>query len=139
LLVDVCGEIFVIPLSSVIEVVRIPRDQVHSIKGKEMIRLRDSVLPLVRLEKIFDLNKSNGENKENIYIVVLGLAEKRLGAVVDGLIGQKEVVIKSLGSYLNNVKGIAGATILGDGSVRMIVDVAQIFKMSSENSFSFVV
>ncbi len=137
LLVDVSGEIFIIPLSSVIEVVRVPKEQVHSIKGKEMIRLRDSVLPLVRLGKFFNL-KTNSEDRKNIYVVVLGLAEKKLGAVVDGLIGQKEVVIKSLGSYLNNVKGIAGATILGDGSVRMIIDVAQIFKMASENSFRFV-
>ena len=138
LLVDVCGEIFIIPLSSVIEVVRIPRSQVHSIKGREIIRLRDSVLPLVRLANIFNLS-SNGDFKENLYIVVVGLAEKKLGIVVDELVGQKEVVIKSLGSYLNNVRGIAGATILGDGTVRMIVDVAQIFKMSAENSYSFIV
>jgi two-component system chemotaxis sensor kinase CheA len=138
LLVDVCGEIFIIPLSSVIEVVRIPRSQVHSIKGREIIRLRDSVLPLVRLANIFNLS-SNGDFKENLYVVVVGLAEKKLGIVVDELVGQKEVVIKSLGSYLNNVRGIAGATILGDGTVRMIVDVAQIFKMSAENSYSFIV
>jgi two-component system chemotaxis sensor kinase CheA len=138
LLVDVCGEIFIIPLSSVIEVVRIPRSQVHSIIGREIIRLRDSVLPLVRLANIFNLS-SNGDFKENLYVVVVGLAEKKLGIVVDGLVGQKEVVIKSLGSYLNNVRGIAGATILGDGTVRMIVDVAQIFKMSAENSYSFIV
>jgi two-component system chemotaxis sensor kinase CheA len=138
LLVDVCGEIFIIPLSSVIEVVRIPRSQVHSIKGREIIRLRDSVLPLVRLANIFNLS-SNGDYKENLYVVVVGLAERKLGIVVDGLVGQKEVVIKSLGSYLNNVRGIAGATILGDGTVRMIVDVAQIFKMSAENSYSFIV
>lgn len=138
LLVDVCGEIFIIPLSSVIEVVRIPRSQVHSIKGREIIRLRDSVLPLVRLADIFNLS-SNGDFKENLYVVVVGLAEKKLGIVVDELVGQKEVVIKSLGSYLNNVRGIAGATILGDGTVRMIVDVAQIFKMSAENSYSFIV
>ncbi|CUU06394.1 two-component system, chemotaxis family, sensor kinase CheA [Candidatus Thermokryptus mobilis] len=138
LLVDVCGEIFIIPLSSVIEVVRIPQIQVHSIKGKEIIRLRDSVLPLIRLANVFNLS-SNGDYKENLYVVVVGLAEKKLGIVVDGLVGQKEVVIKSLGSYLNNVRGIAGATILGDGTVRMIVDVAQIFKMSAENSYSFIV
>ncbi len=138
LLVNVCDEIFIIPLSSVIEVVRIKQEQIHRIKNKEMIRLRDSVLPLVRLDKIFSL-KTNGNKGKYLYIVVLGLAEKKLGVVVDGLIGQKEVVIKSLGSYLNNTRGIAGATILGDGTVRMIIDVAQIFKMTAENSFSFIV
>jgi two-component system, chemotaxis family, sensor kinase CheA len=61
--------------------------------------------------------------------VVVGLAEQRLGIVVDSLLGQKEVVIKSLGSYLGNVKGIAGSTILGDGRVIVIIDVAQLMKM----------
>lgn len=140
LLVNVQGEIFIIPLSSVIEVVRIPCDQIHSIKGKKIIRLRDSVLPVVYFGEIFNLNgRTNGKDQRNlIYIVVLGLADKKLGLIVDGLIGQKEVVIKSLGSYLSNIKGIAGATILGDGTIRMIIDVAQIFKLSTENSFSFV-
>ncbi len=138
LLVDVCGEIFIIPLSSVIEVVKIKAEQVHSIKGKEIIRLRDSILPLLRLEKIFNLKSNGFGEKKDFYIVVLGLAEKKIGLVVDALIGQKEVVIKSLGSYLKNVKGIAGATILGDGTVRLIVDVAQVFKMSAKNSFDFI-
>lgn len=138
LLVDVSGEVFIIPLSSVVEVVRVKSDQVHSIKGKEIIRLRDSILPLVRLGEIFNLKSNGYREKRNFYIVVLGLAEKKIGLVVDALIGQKEVVIKSLGSYLKNVKGIAGATILGDGTVRLIIDVAQVFKMSAKNSFDFM-
>ncbi|MCS7228593.1 MAG: chemotaxis protein CheA [Candidatus Kryptonium sp.] len=131
LIVKVCDEIFIVPLSSVIEVVRIEPEQIHSVNGKEIIRLRDSILPLVRLEKIFNLGSSCYKNG-NLYVVVVGLAEKKLGLVVDALIGQKEVVIKSLGSYLKNVKGIAGATILGDGSVKLIIDIAQIFKMLTE-------
>lgn len=138
LLVGVAGEIFIIPLSSVVEVVRVKPDQVHSIKGREIIRLRDSILPLVRLEEIFNLKSNDHREKRNFYIVVLGLAEKKIGLVVDALIGQKEVVIKSLGSYLKNVKGIAGATILGDGTVRLIIDVAQVFKMSAKNSLDFI-
>jgi two-component system chemotaxis sensor kinase CheA len=138
LLVGVAGEIFIIPLSSVVEVVRVKPDQVHSIKGREIIRLRDSILPLVRLEEIFNLKSNGHREKRNFYIVVLGLAEKKIGLVVDALIGQKEVVIKSLGSYLKNVKGIAGATILGDGTVRLIIDVAQVFKMSAKNSLDFI-
>lgn len=131
LIVKVCDEIFIVPLSSVIEVVRIEPEQIHSVNGKEIIRLRDSILPLVRLEKIFNLGSSCYKNG-NLYVVVVGLAERKLGLVVDALIGQKEVVIKSLGSYLKNVKGIAGATILGDGSVKLIIDIAQIFKMLTE-------
>jgi len=84
------------------------------------------------------LKSNDHREKRNFYIVVLGLAEKKIGLVVDALIGQKEVVIKSLGSYLKNVKGIAGATILGDGTVRLIIDVAQVFKMSAKNSLDFI-
>jgi two-component system chemotaxis sensor kinase CheA len=132
LLVQVSGEIFVVPLSSVVEVVRIQADEIYTVKGREVIRLRESVLPLVRLCEIFNIS-GNHREVDKLYVVVVGLGERRLGLVVDHLLGQKEVVIKSLGNYLSNIPGIAGATILGDGSVRMIVDVAQIFQMSTDN------
>jgi two-component system, chemotaxis family, sensor kinase CheA len=128
LLTQVSNEIFSVPLNSVIEVVRIRKDDIDTIRNREVIRLRDSVLSLVRLSEIFSI-KANGVHKEWLYVVVVGLAEQRLGIVVDSLLGQKEVVIKSLGSYLGNVKGIAGSTILGDGRVIVIIDVAQLMKM----------
>jgi two-component system chemotaxis sensor kinase CheA len=128
LLIQVRQEIFVIPLSTVIEVVRITPDEIDTINGKEVIRIRDSVLPLVRIDTIFNVP---GETQKNnrVYVVVIGLAESRIGIVADSLLGQKEVVIKSLGGYLGNVDGIAGSTILGDGTVKMIIDIGNLIKL----------
>ena len=131
LLVEAKREIFSIPLDSVREVVRINRKEISSINGKEVIRLRDTVLPLTHLSRVLGSDR-NGENAEWMYIVVVGLAEKNLGIVVDSLLGQKEVVIKTIGEYLGNVRGIAGSTILGDGRVIMIIDIGELMKMCSE-------
>ncbi len=130
LLVEAKREIFSIPLDSVREVVRINRKEISSINGKEVIRLRDTVLPLTHLSRVLGSDR-NSENAEWMYIVVVGLAEKNLGIVVDSLLGQKEVVIKTIGEYLGNVRGIAGSTILGDGRVIMIIDIGELMKMCS--------
>jgi two-component system chemotaxis sensor kinase CheA len=128
LLIQVKQEIFVIPLSSVIEVVRITPDEIDTINGKEVIRIRDAVLPLVRIEDVFNI-AGETQKSSRIYVVVIGLAETRIGIVADSLLGQKEVVIKSLGGYLKNVEGIAGSTILGDGTVKMIIDIGELIKL----------
>jgi len=122
------GEIFCIPLNSVLEVVRVCVDEISTINGKEVVRLRNSILPIVRIASLLGA-RDNGKMAEWTYIVVVGLAEQRLGVVVDSMLGQKEVVIKSLGNYLGKVMGIAGSTILGDGQVIMIVDVAEMMKV----------
>jgi len=131
LLVEARNELFILPLASVLETVKIARADVASINRKEVIRLRDTVLPIVDLHSIFFRGSSSIDlaKMTNSYVVVLGLAEKRIGLVVDHLIGQEEVVIKSLGEFLGQTQGIAGATILGDGRVRLIVDPAGIFTM----------
>jgi two-component system chemotaxis sensor kinase CheA len=131
LLVEARNELFILPLASVLETVKIARTDVASINRKEVIRLRDTVLPIVDLHSIFFRGASSIDlaKMTNSYVVVLGLAEKRIGLVVDHLIGQEEVVIKSLGEFLGQTQGIAGATILGDGRVRLIVDPAGIFTM----------
>jgi two-component system chemotaxis sensor kinase CheA len=131
LLVEACNELFILPLASVLETVKIARADVASINRKEVIRLRDTVLPIVDLHSIFFRGASSIDlaKMTNSYVVVLGLAEKRIGLVVNHLIGQEEVVIKSLGEFLGQTQGIAGATILGDGRVRLIVDPAGIFTM----------
>ncbi len=128
LLVQVKREVFVIPLSSVVEVVRVDREDIDTINGKEVIRIRDSVLPLVRIENIFTVD-GEAFDQSKIYVVVVGLAETRVGIVADYLLGQKEVVIKSLGGYLGNIEGIAGSTILGDGTVKMIIDIGELIKL----------
>lgn len=121
LLVEVEGEVYSIPLSSVLETLRVDQRQFHLIGGQEVLKLRDMVLPLMRLQKIFSVQQRY-EKDDFCYVVVVGAADKRMGLVVTRLVGQQEVAIKSLGSYLANIPGIAGSTILGDGRVTLIVD-----------------
>jgi two-component system chemotaxis sensor kinase CheA len=133
LLGEVGKEVYCIPLGSVIEVVRVKPGDIKTINGKEVIRLRDVVLPLARLRDLFNIS-ANGHNHDSMYIVVVGLAEQRVGIIVDALLGQREVVIKSLGEYLGSVPGVAGSTILGDGRVIMILDVAQFISLWRSNA-----
>ena len=133
LLVEVSKEVFSIPLDSVLEVVRVGENEISTINGREVIRLRNTVLPLARLGHVLNAG-GNGKRSEARYIVVVGLAEKRLGIVVDSLLGQKEVVIKSIGEYLGSIRGIAGSTILGDGRVIMIIDVGELMKLCADRS-----
>ena len=121
LLVEVEGEVYSIPLSSVLETLRVDQRQFHLIGGQEVLKLRDLVLPLLRLQKIFNVQQRYDKD-DFCYVVVVGAADKRMGLVVTRLVGQQEVAIKSLGSYLANIPGIAGSTILGDGQVALIVD-----------------
>ena len=121
LLVEVVGEIYSIPLSSVLETIRVDQRQFHLIGGQEVLKLRDIVLPLIRLQRVFNV-QPRGEADDFCYVVVVGAAEKRMGLVVTRLVGQQEVAIKSLGNYLANIPGIAGSTILGDGRVALIID-----------------
>ena len=131
LLVGVQEEYYAIPLASVIETVRISQDEIYTVENKSVLRLRNEVLPRVRLADIFGVD-SVFDNSEQAYVVVIGLAENKIGVIVDFLIGQEEVVIKSLGSYLKGTEGIAGATIRGDGRVTLIVDIAAMMQMAKQ-------
>ncbi|WP_022669906.1 hybrid sensor histidine kinase/response regulator [Hippea alviniae] len=127
LLVKVTKEYYAIPLVSVVETVRITKDDIDKVENKDVLRLRDNIIPLVYLGDTLGIgnNKRTLDGKE-IYVVVVAVAEKRIGLIVDELIGREEIVIKSLGNYLTNIKGISGATIMGDGSVTLILDVANV-------------
>jgi two-component system chemotaxis sensor kinase CheA len=127
LMVGTGKEIFALPLASVVETVRIANNDIQTVDQHEVIKLRNSVLPLIRLGDIFRIPQLE-TNHEWLYVVVIGVAEKRVGIMVERLYGQEEVVIKSLGEYVSP-KGIAGATILGDGRVTLIVDLAQLFEI----------
>lgn len=129
LLVGAQEEYYAIPLSSVLETVRVSQDEIYTIDGKSVLRLRDEVLSLVRLADIFNVD-SVLETVNEVYVVIIGLADQKIGIIVDRLIGQEEVVIKSLGYYLKNIAGIAGATVRGDGRITLIVDVAAIMEMA---------
>ncbi|SHJ34300.1 chemotaxis protein CheA [Lutispora thermophila] len=127
LLVRINDEIYALPMSNVIEIVRKPVEEIETVKGQAITVIRDRILPLVWLHDYFKIPRK--KKKKNNFIVVLGVAEKRLGLVVDELVGNQEIVVKPLGSYIGKVNTFSGATILGDGSVACILDVAGVAKM----------
>jgi len=129
LLVGVQEEHYAIPLSSVLETVRISKDEIYTVEGKSVMRLRDEVLSLVHIGDIFEVERIL-DASEHAYVVVLGLGAQKLGLIVDSLVGQEEIVIKSLGEYLKGIEGVAGATIRGDGGVTLIVDVVALMDMA---------
>ena len=121
LMVKVGKDIYAIPIANVIRDLAIKKSQIKSIKGEEVIMIRGEVLPLVRLHTLFGMN-SNGS--EDLIVVVVERGGSNVGLVVDQVIGQQEVIIKNLdNNILKGVKGFAGATILGDGNVALIIDV----------------
>ncbi len=128
-----CGpEVYAIPLVSVLETVRVEPGQVKPLDGVPVLRLRDQVVPLVYLDRLLAVPPHDRSVRE--YVVVIGLAEKRVGVVVGGLLGEQEVVIKSLGGYLSDTPAVAGATILGDGRVTLILDVNQVLDLAAKTT-----
>jgi two-component system chemotaxis sensor kinase CheA len=134
MVVKVDSEQFVIPLNSVIEVIRVHSENIYTINNKPVIKLRDRIIPLISLREVV-LNRKN-ELTENIwqYVVIVGIAERQVGIEVDELLGQKEIVIKSLGSYIGRVPGIAGSTIMGDGTVILILDINELINKTQHDS-----
>jgi len=133
LLVEVESEVYSVPPAAVLETIKVENSTFHQIAGQEVLKLRETVLPLLRLQRIFGVG-GNGEESGHSYIVVIGVAEKRMGLVVTRLLGQQEVAIKSLGKYLAKAPGIAGSTILGDGRVALIVDPAGLMEMDASGT-----
>lgn len=133
LLVRVGGGIFAIPLVAVSEILRIPLASLQSVNGKRVVLLRDHVLPVINLAELFDLRRANGgkARAEHECVVVVHSGKSQLGLAVDGLIGQQEVVVKSLSALVGETPGISSAAILGDGQVALIVDVQGLFKLAS--------
>ncbi|RMF58563.1 MAG: chemotaxis protein CheA, partial [Calditrichaeota bacterium] len=136
LVVEIGNDTFAIPLSSVVEIIRTHQRDIHHIQGVELIRVREKTIPLLRLSTIFKGNHVNHE-KPAYYSVIIGIANQQFALVVDRLIGQNEIVIKPLGTFLKNIPGIAGTTILGDGKVIMILDVGEIYQMFQEKMGEF--
>lgn len=127
LLVEVGTEVYAVPLSSVLETLLVDRKDIKTVGGLPMVQLRGNTLPLISLQEKFELPTPETASAE-VFVVVVGLGDKTLGLIVDGLRGQQEIVIKSLGDMLNNLPGIAGATILGDGKVTLILDVGSLLQ-----------
>jgi len=128
LLVRIGTEKFAIPLGNIREINKIEASDIQFVRDKEVYFLRDSVIPIIRLEEVLQVPASEEatEPKKQLTCVVVSKGDKLSGFIVDSLIGQQEIVIKSLGKLLSNIRCIAGATILGDGNVALIVDVNSI-------------
>ena len=122
LMVEIREEKYAIALGSISNIESIPVNEIKYVEAREVIHLRGTVIPLVRLDKILDINDGQ-EDPENLTVVIVKKGDSLAGLVVDNLIGQQEIVIKALGNYINNNKLISGATILGDGEVALILDV----------------
>lgn len=127
LLIRVGAEVYSIPVASVIESQRIRTDEVSMIDNYEVLNVRDEVISLLRLNRLFGIRAT--EKSEHAYVVIVGTAEKKVGLMVDALIGEEDVVIKPLKDQFTNSPGIAGASILGDGSVSLIIDVNQLLDL----------
>jgi len=124
MLVFLGGQIYAIPLMNIRETLKIKEEEVKIIKDIEVIRVREEIIPLIRLDREFGI-KSWREDKIFSVVIVEGRA-KSMGLVVDEVIGEQDIVVKPLGSFIKRVKGIAGATILGDGRIALILDVVNI-------------
>jgi len=131
LLVQVADEIYGLPLRSVVETTQIRKDEVHRVEGIEVLRLRGKVLPLIRLGGMFATKLLAGVELTGEKVVILAVGDKRIALLVDHLVGQESTVIKPLGSYLHNCSSIAGATISGDGRVRLVLDPAGLLASAS--------
>lgn len=123
LTVEASGELFGIPLSTVIENIRVTGDEIKTIEGREVIHIRGSIYPVIRLGSLVS-GSGNRSEAQWKYIVILGIGEKQVGVLVDRLHGQEEIVLKSMGEYLRGTEGISGACINGDGNVILVLDVA---------------
>ncbi len=121
LMVEVRNEKYAIPLNSIVTIEDVLVSDIKYVQQKEVINLRGTVIPLVRLDEILECPPSE-EEQENLVIVIVKKGDKQTGIVIDNLLGQQEIVIKPLGKYINIHKIISGATILGDGEVALIID-----------------
>ena len=121
LMVEIRDEKYAIALGSISNIEEIPVKDIKYVEAQEVIHLRGRVIPLVRLDQVLDIPPR--EEPESLTVVIVMKGDNMAGLVVDNLIGQQEIVIKSLGKYINNNKIISGATILGDGEVALILDV----------------
>lgn len=121
LMVKVDGEIYALPLASILETFRVSKSSIKYIDGQQILNVRDRLIPLIKLSDALELNCEEA-TKDWVYVVLMAIAEKKVGVIVDELCHQEEVVIKPVGTYFSDIKEVSGATITGDGKVGLILD-----------------
>lgn len=125
LLVRLSGRTFVIPMSNIAEIVRLEKADIQTVRGESVIVLRNRVIPVISLHQLLSIPEAVS-SKQHLSLVIIGAAEKRVAVAVDELLGNQEIVLKSLGGYLGKVNLISGATILGDGNVALILEASSL-------------
>ncbi len=133
LIITTAGRTYALPITSVLETILVERQDVLTVERKEVIQLREMTLPLLQLAKLFELDNDNALS-DSFYVVVVGVAEKRLGIVVNELLGQQDIVIKSLGETFKGFRGISGAADLGDQRTILVLDVGGIINEATRGS-----
>jgi two-component system chemotaxis sensor kinase CheA len=135
LLFRVGGRLFAVPLSSVVEITRITDSEIHRVDQREVLRLREQILTLVRLNSLSQIHAvavpQDSKKKKRNFVIVIGAAEKRFGLLVDSLVGEEELVIKALPSEIISSDLVSGASILGDGTVVLILNVPAVLSRLS--------
>lgn len=126
LMIQLGKETYAIPASYVEQLVNVKRSDIRLIHKQEVLSLRGEIVPLLRLQDILDTPGALNPQMDELDVVILKVGERMVGCIIDSFLGQKDVVIKSLGGYLGSIKGIAGATILGDGKVALILDIRDV-------------
>ncbi len=126
LLVEVAKEIYAIPLGSIDSTINLEPSDIKTIQNREVILLRGQIIPIIRLADVLQIPRATSEDSGELFVVIVHMGEFRAGIIVDNLIGQQEIVIKSLGKLLAGIKVIAGATILGNGQVALILDIGSL-------------
>lgn len=133
LIVEINQRVFSIPLSSVIETVQVQLDEMDTIEGHQVLRIRDKVLPLLHLSEIFRMNtgwEGEKEAQAKVFVVILSAEGREVGLIVDKLLGEEDIVIKSLEEYLTGTRGVSGASIMGDGTISLIIDVMELVNLA---------
>jgi len=133
LIISTAGRTYALPITSVLESILVEQKEIRTVERKEVIQLRETTLPLLRLSEFFQL-KGGAAAPESFYVVVVGVAEKRLGLVVDDLLGQQDIVIKSIGETFAGFKGISGAADLGDQRTILVLDVGSVISEATRGS-----
>jgi two-component system chemotaxis sensor kinase CheA len=134
LLAQIDGDVFAVPVESVVEIIRVPRTELSTVHGMPTVQVRDRVVSVVSLVELFSWNQAalaaDAGDGPDVTLVIMGSDGSEAGLVVHGLIGEQDIVIKSLSENYQNVEGVAGASILGDGRVALILDVAALMEIA---------
>ena len=129
ILVGVSDTLYAIPLVYVTETIMVESHKINTVDGNEMFRIRENVLPLLRLSEVLQIGGNRSAQASELWVVIVKLGERRVGLAVDTLIELQEIVVKSLGRYIGEIKDVAGASVLGDGRVVLILDAVTLMNV----------